>query len=434
MRRPRVLEYGMAIFSAIAGFCSPGSEAKADTPTVPSIQKKSWLYSAGESDRKITLLGMDNYSGVKSPEEALEVIKDDKSPSVILEGEWKDRDLILLEDVLGQIYQRNRKLIAELEPNIFRLKIGRESCAVGNYAHDQERLDELLVKCGGGKKYSDINSNPSYGSMVEKSNGDLLDIPTSEEDYQRILEKVESSMRSKKKDGYDFIFLAAPERYITRAFSHEVGHIFMHEDPREYDISVEIRDHKTKGDSMREKDSIDYIASRQEQVRKWADEKEAELEEMIKFVVDRGHLDTNEVLEAAKSEGKDLDKYRKVAEGLESLGAEKLREYFKSIVDALMVKKYMAEELAEIIRDVITFNDAYVFSDTDVHQAKFENSATEAQIRISRYILEHSDDDAEKDRMRKEIEEFEKKLKDVPEKSKHQIVEDFLESFGKPSN
>src|SRR3989338_402551 len=338
-------------------FFPSSSYAQEISPLLPvSPDVLSWQYKpdASSSEQRVALLGY-GIMGVKSVGDAVDVVRRDDVPAMILVGDFSQSQISNLGSAMQRLCALNSRLVSSLEPVVVKLSPGNVSGALSNERScSLENLGVLVKKYGGGKEYGDVASNDSYTKKVESAKGKNVQIPSSDEEYAVLLKK-SIALQKSRADGFDVILHGVQDSMEERIVIHELGHLIFREDGSGYDTLMLLRD---KGSNIARSVEhwSEYVAQREEEVDAWMIEKIESLDAVIRVLEPLSVSERSKMVESRIDSEKDV--YRRVSGALSSMGSERLMDEYKNLLNVASLYWRLAESVAEDVVD-ISMNDEH---------------------------------------------------------------------------
>lgn len=415
------------------------------------LNKKSFNYKVryqeeGKEEIKpreyrLTLVSDSDLSKVNTLKEAIKVIEEDNSYSILLAGEFSKDEMDAIKLTLEDYYNINPKLISRLEPVIIKAKKSLKGYSIQNFPDGKENLDNILWYTYDEEidtfiKKISRKGNVDYGEGTEAVYKGTIKIPATEEEHKETLKKIEEEYKKGKKDSLDFIVTGLINQEIIDSagslfkdyfksvveehLAHELGHLVFYENPDKfYEFNKSIRN--IKGDSAgRKEGDINYLERRVEEVRAWIRKEEEELNKTIKKL----SLEKEPIL--SDKTGKDNEST--VALALKNFGEEKLKKYYKEILMESALEYMFTERIAEDISDIVTGNENYTKSKElkEMHNSKVEHEKIAIEI-LKNTLLRQKNKEQIKI-LKRELERS-RKVVETPENEKPFFELGFLEGI-----
>lgn len=306
--------------------------------------RSDFTHNIKEQPYRMTLLSR-SPSKVKNLDEALEAIRRNDESAVLLAGDFSAADLETLRESLSAIDAHNPNLVSRLEPVIIKITDYDRSASTSNGTDSLETVEDTITKYAN-RSTEQIIGDPNYKQDLQKQE---IPIPTTEEEYKKIMQKLKNPIRI---DKLDFLYRGNNN---TKTDVHEFGHLIIDEDQKKGRDLTEAVDKNKDIDAFFQREFADwrYIKQRENEVEDYRDEKIRTFERRLwnfRF------MSAAELQEARKTTPKeDLV----LIAGLTNLGYYTFLSQYTDVVEATILPKKVTELLAEDVVDVILKRKAY---------------------------------------------------------------------------
>ena len=384
----------------------------------------------------ITIVSDKDVNNVEGLEKAIEIIREDDSNSAILAGDFSDEDKEKVKNSIIALYKINPKLISLLEPIFFKLQDGNTSAARPNFGNITDLSEIIKEYCG--KKYDDVVKRITYKEKVDSLKKDLIDVPTTEEEYISFKRRIADS-RKNKDDSLDAIFLS---KNRERTIFHELAHLIFGDNDKSEEVYVKlkgtkysfIRGAETFEDMLDQMEGSTYVATREKEVESWQTEKGLEMSkavELFSALSEEGKQKIKEILE--KENPNPVTSFNiRVLEALKNFKPETLREHYLDLINEAALDWNFSERVAEGTADIATNDQRYQTLKGWAKKRKELDDIEKRMLADYESELEEETEQERKERLQGYIDRIKERMKKDSERTResayfnHMVIEEFL--------